>query len=101
MTTQSQEDRFQDELRERGLLEHVSGVCQESGLTLGELLSSRSPPAPAVRARVFLWLKTTKGWRASRIGRLFGKPHSGVLYALQSLERVDAKHLSDGGRDER
>ena len=78
--------KFEQELEARGLLQHVLGVCEQSGLTLAELFDSRSPPAPAARSQVYKWLRDEKGYALKRIGRLFKKPHTSVLYGLRTLE---------------
>lgn len=71
------------QLRTRGLWNHFSEECQRSGLTLSELCESKAPPAPAARRRIYRWLRDEKGYSIARIGRLFGKSHSAVHYALQ------------------
>lgn len=89
--------QFKSELMRRGLLQHIADMCQDSAITLDELFRSQSPPAPACRARVFRWLQQEKGYKPTRIGRLFGRGHSSVLYALGTLPDDDVAASPVGG----
>lgn len=82
--------KFKSELKQRGMLDHVMQTCGQSAITLGDLFSSQSPPAPACRARLYRWLHDDKGYALARIGRLFNRSHSTVIYALERLEYYDA-----------
>jgi hypothetical protein len=91
--------KFKSELKERGLLEHVTQSCQGSAITLNDLFQSQSPPAPACRARLYRWLRDDKGYALARIGRLFNRSHSTVIYALERLEASDAVRSDTGTND--
>lgn len=76
-------------LAERGLLPQFRDECARTGLTLPELLRSQAPPAPEARRRLYRWLRDEKGYSLARIGRLFGKSHSSVHYALSTQEATE------------
>jgi len=79
--------KFEAKLEQLGLLEHVTEVCRESAITMSDLFGSQSPPAPAARARVYRWLRDEKHYGLKRIGSLFSRSHSTIIYALRTLEK--------------
>lgn len=72
-----------DELRKRGLYDVAEDIARGLHITVPEMLGGRKHPVVCEARRMFYRYLYALGWSYGMIGKLLGKDHSTVMYALR------------------
>jgi hypothetical protein len=87
-------EAFEKQLRERGLFRKVDSERRKAGITMQELLCSKSEPAAlSVRLSLYKWLIGEKGFTYVAVGKLFQRRHSTIMMAIS---RAKCEKKSEG-----
>lgn len=77
-----------ERIGEAGLYDIATDIALAHGLSLLDMISSGSKPAPRARAVFYRRLYDRFGYSTTAIGKLIGKDHSTIVDALKQVDPI-------------
>jgi chromosomal replication initiation ATPase DnaA len=79
---------IRDDLRTRDLLDVAEDCARQHHLTVGDMFGGRRQPGVRSAQRSFWAYLRAIGWSFPQIGKLCGRDHTTVMYALRAPGRA-------------